>query len=277
MAPHKALGRGLNALFSTSSPVIATGGALAVEDHPNLVKKISVDKIKPNRHQPRRQFDEETLRELADSIRIHGVQQPLIVTQSPVDGEYELVAGERRLRASKLAGEETVPCLIKKMTNRERFEVALVENIQRQDLNAYEEALALDGLMREFHLTQEEVAEAIGKSRSSVANILRLLKLHSNVQAALRSGIISEGHAKCLAGLSEHSEQLRWLDHVVNKKLSVRELEALLSDEKTSNKVYVIKPEAAAKPLEVQGFEEGFQRYLARRVNIQSRGEKRMA
>src|SRR5581483_6466986 len=165
--------------------------------------------IKPNRHQPRTHFDPAALEELATSIKSHGLAQALLVTETGLPGEYELVAGERRLRAARMAGLSTVPCVVKKLSNRQRFEVALVENIQREDLNALEEAVALDGLMREYGLTQEDVAGAIGKSRSAVANVLRFLKLHENVQAALRGGTISEGHAKCLAGVTEHSEQLR--------------------------------------------------------------------
>jgi len=272
---HNALGRGLNALFSQSKPPSADPSIPASAStlyHPNEVKDISVGMIKPNRHQPRTSFDEESLKELADSIKLHGLAQPLIVTETPVSGEYELVAGERRLRAAKMAAMATVPCLVKKLSNRERFELALVENLQRQDLNAYEEAVALDGLMKEFNLTQEEAAEAVGKSRSTVANVLRFLKLHESVQSSLRGGAITEGHAKVLAGIPEHAEQLRWLEEIIHQTLTVRELENLLAKGK-------IKKKGGATPEtqkfgEIMKFEEEFQRLLGRRVEIQSKGKK---
>jgi ParB family chromosome partitioning protein len=267
---HKALGRGLEALFASSNAAKANAEQPAVESA-NIVREISVDKIRPNRHQPRTYFDLEALEELSQSIKQHGLAQPLLVTETSTPGEYELVAGERRLRASKLAGLAAVPCTVKKLSNRDRFEVALIENIQRQDLNALEEAVALDGLMREYTLTQEDVASAIGKSRSAVANVLRLLKLHENVQTALRSGTISEGHAKILAGVAEHTEQLRLLEKITTEQLSVRQLEALLgprSEKKTS--------QTAAKPVsvEVQAYQERLQRTLGRKVELQTNGKK---
>ena len=187
-------------------------------------------------------------------------------------GEYELVVGERRLRASRMAGLATVPCVVKKQSTRERLEVALDEDLQREDLNAFEEALAIESLMREYTLTQEEVATALGKSRSAVANVLRLLKLHENVQSSLRSGQISEGHAKVLAGLAEHSEQLRFLEKILNESLSVRDLESWLSESKPKRKsssVSIVPPLA-----EVKKYEEDFQRILGRRVEIDSKGKK---
>ncbi|MCG3204443.1 MAG: Stage 0 sporulation protein J [Elusimicrobia bacterium] len=278
MAAHKALGRGLEALFSShpSRP------KQEVQDSPEKtslkgasgphVREIPVGNIKPNRHQPRTEFDQEALAELAQSIRSHGLAQPLLVTESGTPGEYELVAGERRLRASKMAGLASVPCTIRSLTNRQRFEVALVENLQREDLNALEEATALDGLMKEYDLTQEDVANAIGKSRSTVANILRLLRLHADVQAAVRAGSITEGHAKCLAGLSEHTEQLQWLVKIIEDHLSVRDLESLLSEQPSqkksnSNRLKQVLPE-------VLKYQEELQRQLSRRVEIQTNGKK---
>lgn len=275
MAGHKALGRGLDALFN-SNPQRATPAPLptpgAVAPGAPGVKEIPIEAIKPNRHQPRTVFDELALAELASSIKTHGLAQALLVTESATAGEYELVAGERRLRASKMAGLTTVPCVIKKFSARERFEVALVENIQREDLNALEEAVALDGLMREYALTQEDVAAAIGKSRSAVANTLRLLRLHSHVQDALRAGTISEGHAKVLAGVAEDSEQLRLLDAIVAGSLSVRQLEALVARERPAAK--------GAKPAEKQGlpevrrYEEALQHTLGRKVELKTNGTK---
>ncbi len=274
MAGHKALGRGLDALFaSTNSKKLEAPlpGNVAVAIPGNEIKEVALDKIKPNRHQPRTNFDSASLEELAQSIRAHGVAQPILVTETS-PGEYELVAGERRLRASKLAGLTTIPCTIKKLSNRQRFEVALVENIQRQDLNALEEAVALEGLMREYSLTQDQVASAIGKSRSTIANVLRLLRLHENVQGAVRSGQISEGHAKCLAGIAEHSEQLRLLEKIIKENLSVRDLEALVAGSKPEKKT-TGKKAAAALP-EAKKYEEEFQRALLRRVQMKTNGKK---
>lgn len=276
MAGHKALGRGLEALFSsnptkkTEVGIAANGGHRPASSHDT--RDIPLASIKPNRHQPRTNFDPASLEELAQSIKSHGLAQPLLVTETGTPGEYELVAGERRLRAAKLAGLLTIPCTVKKLSNRERFEVALIENIQRQDLNALEEAVALDGLMKEYDLTQEEVASAIGKSRSAVANVLRFLRLHENVQGALRVGIITEGHAKCLAGVAEHSEQLRLLEKIIHEKLTVRDLEALLSAH--SPKKTGTQKNVKVQLPEIQKYQEGLQRMLGRRVEIQSGGKK---
>ena len=276
---HKALGRGLNALFTETkssskieaSAAVSETASAANAATANTVRELPINNIKPNRHQPRTDFDEAALLDLSQSIKVHGLAQPLVVTET-ASNEYELVVGERRLRASKLAGLATVPCLIKKMSNRERFELALVENIQRQDLNALEEAIAMDGLMREFNLTQEQVTEALGKSRSAVANLLRFLKLHEDVQIALRAGVITEGHAKILAGLPEHSDQLRLLEKVTKENWSVRQLENWMASSQTKKKVR--SSEAAPQIPEAKKFEEDFQRILARRVEIQTDGKK---
>ena len=268
---HKALGRGLDALFGSNPQRAASPGATALAPG-NDVRDIPVASIKPNRHQPRTKFDQAALEELASSIKSHGLAQALLVTETSLPGEFELVAGERRLRASKMAGLVTVPCVVKKLSNRERFEVALVENIQREDLNALEEAVALDGLMREYGLTQEDVANAIGKSRSAVANTLRLLRLHEAVQDELRAGAISEGHAKVLAGVTDHAEQLRLLDRIVAESLSVRDLEALIANNRPG-KPAGQKAERTVAP-EVRRYEESLQHALGRKVELKTNGTK---
>lgn len=272
MAGHKALGRGLDALFSATQARKLEAATDAVATPANEVKEIPISQIRPNRHQPRTHFDPAALEELAQSIKSHGLAQPLLVTETAAPGEFELVAGERRLRAAKMAGLSTVPCTIKKLSNRDRFEVALIENLQRQDLNALEEATALEGLMREYNLTQEQVAAAIGKNRSSVANILRLLRLHEDVQSAVRGGTISEGHAKVLAGVPEHSEQLRLLEKILNEKLSVRALEDMLAESKPAKKHGSVRARATLP--EVKKYEEEFQRLLLRRVHMKTAGKK---
>ena len=218
MTKRRGLGKGLSALIPHSDDSDAELSAGALE--------IPVDQIAPNPHQPRQEFDEIQLRELADSINEHGLIQPLIVTQ--VGLSYQLIAGERRWRASQLAGLETVPVIVKETTPQQMLELALVENIQRADLNPLEEARAYAQLMEEFGLTQEAVAERVSKSRTAVANTVRLLNLNNETKAALASGTITEGHARALLSLKSDRDQLRALATIIEKSLTVRQTEALV-------------------------------------------------
>jgi len=208
-----ALGRGLTALI----PQRATSGP-AVADVP-------LARIGPNPYQPRRHIDDSGLRDLAASIREHGVLQPVLVTET-LDG-YQLIAGERRVRAARLAGLERIPALIRQLADRDQLEVALVENVQRADLDPIEEALAYRQLMDEFGLTQEQVSERVGKARATIANTLRLLDLHADVQAALVEGVISEGHGRALGGLPPE-DQPPVLRTLLRQGLSVRQTEELV-------------------------------------------------
>lgn len=192
---------------------------------PSLLK---ISLIEPNREQPRKKFDETALEELAESIRQHGVLQPLLVQKK--DRHYEIIAGERRWRAAKLAGLREVPVIIQEYSDQEAMEIALIENIQREDLNAVEEAQAYQTLMREFYLTQEEVAVKVGKSRAAVANRLRLLRLPERIQNWLAEGALSEGHARALLSLEEEKRQLEAAKRVIDQKLTVRETEKLVRD-----------------------------------------------
>jgi ParB family chromosome partitioning protein len=187
--------------------------------------EIPVDQISPNPHQPRQTMNQEKLQELAHSITAHGLIQPLVVTR--VGTSYQLIAGERRWRASQLAGLTTVPVIIKETSPQQMLELALVENIQRADLNPLEEAEAYAQLMQEFGLTQEAVAERVGKSRTAVANIVRLLNLPEEARVALAGGEISEGHARALLSLKKQRDQLRLLATIINRGLNVRQTEAL--------------------------------------------------
>ena len=218
MTKKRGLGKGLEALIpGAAKPASAEVQAGAVE--------IPVDQISPNPHQPRQSFNQEKLRELAASIEAHGLIQPLVVTR--VGSGYQLIAGERRWRASQLAGLTTVPVIVKETSPQQMLELALVENIQRADLNPLEEAEAYAHLMEEFGLTQEAVAERVGKSRTAVANIVRLLNLPEEARTALASGEISEGHARALLMLKKQRDQLSLLTTVINRGLNVRQTEAL--------------------------------------------------
>jgi len=213
---QRGLGRGLDALFS---------GSNSVEEKP-LVSNVLINQIIPNKFQPRRVFDEEALAELVSSIKQYGVLQPIVVRKS--NNFYELVAGERRWRASQKAGLQEVPAIIKEYTDGEMTEIALIENIQREDLNAIEEALAYRRLMDDFKLTQEEVARRIGRSRSVIANMVRLLNLHPIVQDYVSRGTLSMGQARPLLGLETIDLQLEAAEIIIDDDLSARDAEELV-------------------------------------------------
>lgn len=189
-----------------------------------MVLQIAPQKISPNPHQPRLHFDEEKLTELAQSIKEHGILQPLVVTKSG-DDAYELIAGERRLQAAKMVGLSTVPALVRDAENRKKFELAIIENIQRHNLNPIEEARAYDRLSKEFDMAQEEIAEKMGKSRSAVANTMRLLHLPVEIQRAVMEGKLSEGHAKALLSIANPEKQRALFEMIVREGLTVREAE----------------------------------------------------
>lgn len=186
------LGRGLDVLLPQSGELLET-----------VVRDISIDEIDPNASQPRRDFDKEALEQLADSIREAGVLSPILVVENGM--RYRIVAGERRYRAARLAGLETVPCIVRSMTNEQQMEAALIENLQRQDLNPIEEAQGYHSLMEEYGLTQEQVAERVGKSRPAVANALRLLSLPAEAQQMLADGTLSAGHARAVLAIKDES------------------------------------------------------------------------
>jgi ParB family transcriptional regulator, chromosome partitioning protein len=215
MAQRKALGRGLGALLGTSE--------LDVEQ----LREIDIDRILPNSQQPRKNFDEEALEELANSIRQHGVVQPIVV-RALEDGFFQLIAGERRWRASQRAGLTRVPAVIRQAGEHDTLEIALIENLQREDLNPLEEAQAYEKLIVDFGMTQDEVARRVGKNRATVANMLRLLKLPDQVQQWLRDNKLSTGHAKALLSLSEPGAILDAAKRVIQGNLSVRHTEMLV-------------------------------------------------
>ena len=216
MKPQRGLGRGLNALLSDEALTSATEGE-------TVVKVVDINDVEPNYGQPRKKFDEEELQELSRSILEHGIIQPLIVKEK--QGKYEIVAGERRYRAARMAGLNELPIIVKSFSEQQTLEVALVENIQREDLNPMELASAYNLLMEQFDLNQDEVADKVGKSRPAVANILRLLKLTPYVQEKLRDNEISYGHARALLAIKDSKVQKQLTDLIIEKKLSVRDIE----------------------------------------------------
>lgn len=216
MSKPRGLGKGLGALIPQ----------LEEEDGQNTTE-ISIHQIVPNPFQPRQKFDDELLRELADSIKTHGVLQPLLVRK--VQDQYQLIAGERRLRASKLAGLTTVPVIVKDFSDQTAMEIALVENLQREDLSPLEEAEAYKRLIHEFNLTQEQIAQVVGKSRSAVANTLRLLNLTSEVREKLQENEITMGHARALLALETPIEQIEACQTIISNELNVRETEKLIN------------------------------------------------
>ncbi|GAB6908087.1 Stage 0 sporulation protein J [Desulfosarcina cetonica] len=264
-----ALGRGLDALIPDLSVVEGVAGSSAEARKDYFLCEI--DMIRPNRYQPRRQFPADELAELAESIRTQGIIQPLLVR--PDDVGYELVTGERRLRAAAQAGIDRVPVVVKEVTDAEMLEMSIVENIQRENLNPMEEAEAYQRLITEFSLTQEAVAGRVGKSRSAVANFLRLRQLPDPIKARILDGALSMGHARALLGAETPAKQQLAFRDVVAKKLSVRETENLIKRLNAEK-----KKDAAPEPTPEQRYfndlSEDLSRHFGTHVRIQRKGKK---
>lgn len=230
MAKSRGLGKGLDSLIPVGSTEgktkIGINSAPAAEEKPDKMVKITM--VEPNRDQPRHKFDEAALNELADSIKQYGIISPIIV-QDRKD-HYEIIAGERRWRAAKIAGLKEIPVIIKNFTEQEIVEISLIENIQRENLNPIEEALAYKRLLTEFNLKQEEVAERVSKSRTAVTNSMRLLKLADEVQQMIIDEKITTGHARALITIEDTEKQIEIAKKVVDEKLSVRDIEKLVKD-----------------------------------------------
>lgn len=222
MAAKKGLGKGLDSLITdkVSKPVKPKS------NHAADAVMIDINKVEPNREQPRKKFDEDALIELSESIKQFGILQPLLCQER--DDYYEIVAGERRWRAAKLAGIKEVPVIIKKLTNQQIMEISLIENIQREDLNPIEEALAYKRLLEEFKLKQDEVAERVSKSRTAVTNTMRLLKLDEKVQQMVIDEMLTTGHARALISIEDRDLQFQMANQIFDNKLSVRETEKLV-------------------------------------------------
>ena len=254
------LGRGLESLFVDNS----------VEEINASTNKLKLMEIEPNHDQPRKIFDEKALSELADSIAQHGVLQPLVV-RPMANGGYQLVAGERRWRAARIAGLSEVPVIIKELTDEETIEIAMIENLQREDLNPLEEALGYSYMMKELKITQEEAAEKVGKSRPAITNSLRLLKLPEEIQNMVRDNLISAGHARALLGFEKAEDMISTANMIVKEDISVRQIEALVKLSKKAPKEP--KPEKK-KDKFFSEVELALKNNLGRKVKIKSSGKK---
>lgn len=259
MASRKrGLGRGLLALIPDESE-----GYIFDEDaKKEKIVEIDVNLVVSNKDQPRKEFEKESLEELRDSIKKYGIIQPIVVRK--ISGKYEIIAGERRWRAAKEANLDKVPCIIKEVDDMEAIKIALIENIQRQDLNPIEEANAFKALMDNFSLTQEEVAEAVGKSRSYIANTIRLLNLDKEILDYVSQGKISAGHGKALLSVKNKKERLDIAKAIVDKNLNVRDTEKLVSRSKTKK----IKEKVSQKDPFVEEVEEKLMSALGTKVNL---------
>ena len=259
MAMKKGLGRGLDALLGDYT-----------QPTPEGVQQVDIRRIDTNAGQPRKDFDQEKLQELADSIRQHGVVQPILLRQN---GErYVIVAGERRFRAARLAGLEKVPAIVKDLDEAQVMEVALIENLQREDLNPIEEAAAIRFLMQQHDLTQEEVSKRLSKSRPAIANSLRLLTLPEPVQAYLRNGKLQAGHARALAGLQDPEAQAVLADKIVGEGLSVRAAESLAREQ--GQKPPRQKKEPPATDPDLAAAEASLREWLGTKVSIQGNSQR---
>ncbi len=270
MSPKKRLGRGLDALLS--KPVAATeSGKPETPQAQDGLREIPVDLLQRGQYQPRVDMRQDTLENLADSIRSQGVVQPIVVrpiTGKGTEQRYEIVAGERRWRAAQLAGLEKVPAVIREVPDESAIAMALIENIQRENLNPLEEARALDRLIREFDLTHAEAAEAVGRSRASVSNLLRLLELSDKVKPMLEDRQLEMGHARALLGISNAAQQFKAARQVVKKGLSVRETERLVKRVVEGDRKKPVKP-AATKNADIRRLEIEVSEKLGARVSVE--------
>lgn len=240
MAVKKGLGKGLGNLIPDSDKPAEAKTKVVEKVVEKIVKEpaevvLKINEVEPNREQPRQNFDEDALIELAESIKRYGIIEPLLVKKE--DNYYKIVAGERRWRAAKIAGLKEVPVVVKDYSNQEIMEVALIENIQREDLNPIEEAQAYQSLIREYNLKQDEVAERVSKSRAAITNAMRLLKLDERVQQMVIEDMISSGHARTLLGIEDSEQQYNLAMEVFDKKLSVRETEKLVKSYNNPSKI----------------------------------------
>ena len=256
------LGRGLDALLPE------------LDTDENSIRQIPLNEIDRNPRQPRATFDEDALKALSDSIRQTGVLQPLLVTQED-SGRYQIVAGERRFRAARMAGLSEVPVIIREMSDEQAMQISLIENLQREDLNPMEEAEGIRSLMDQAHYTQEQVAERLGRSRPAVANTLRLLTLPADMQTAVRTGRLSAGHGRALAGIRDDGARQALFQKALRDNLSVRQLEMLAADQETVPDKVPSRPRHTVLAPELQDMQERLRSAVGiRRVTLKGSGKK---
>lgn len=274
MAARKGgLGKGLDSLIADRRTVAvkenSNSSAKEEKAENNSPLMVKLSEVEPNREQPRKYFDEEAMQELADSIKKYGVIQPLLVEKK--EKYYEIIAGERRWRAAKIAGLKEIPVVLKELSEQEKMEIALIENIQREDLNPIEEAQAYKRLLDEFHLKQEDVAKSVSKSRSAITNSMRLLKLDERVQNMVAGEELSAGHARALLSISDVEKQYELAQKIVEKGLSVREVEALLKKKPAKEE----KAETnTAEELIYRNFENNLKEIYGTKVSIKNQKGK---
>ncbi len=258
MINKRGLGKGLGALIPENE-----------EKFQNAIMELKITDVEPNENQPRKAFDDQALTDLSESIKEHGVVQPIIVRA--VGNGYQIIAGERRWRASRLAGKKTIPAIVKDCSNLEVMELALIENLQREDLNSIEEALAYKSLIEEYNMTQDEIAKQIGKSRPAIANSLRLLQLPQIIKNMIAEGKITQGHARALLAIEGEKKQLEMAEKIINQQLNVRQIEKMAKETKHKDKTEVTPDRYQ---LEINQLEEKLKAALGTKVIIQHKNNK---
>ena len=266
---QKGLGRGLDSIFGSDVEQFLDDIQSSSKEVPGRREvEINIDEIRPNPYQPRKEFDQVALNELADSIRTHGIFTPLLVRKS-VSG-YDLITGERRLRAAKIAGLKVVPAISVEFTEEEMMEIAILENVQREDLNAIEEAMAYESLVKKLGYTQEKLAERVGKSREYCANIMRLLKLPSEIQKLVVNKKLAMGHVRPLLGLKDENQMLDAAEKILKEKMSVRDVESYVKTLSNQEPVVKSKPEKKRDPI-IHDLEHQISVKLGTKVSIQNK------
>lgn len=268
---NRGLGKGLEALFSNSE--IDTR-EISIDNIKEAESKgisfIDINDIKPNEKQPRKNFNEEKLEELASSIKEHGLIQPVILRKS-IQG-YEIVAGERRWRACRKAGYKEIPCIIKELSDEQNMLIAIIENMQREDLDPIEEAEGINQMINTFGMTQEEVSKSVGKSRPYITNALRLLKLPEEIRIFLSEGKLSAGHARAIAGIGDTHRQIKIAEYTIDNDLSVRQIEQLIKEESKKTRRNPCKK--VEKSSDVKRVEEELKQIMGTKVNLNQKGKK---
>ena len=272
MAPKKrGLGRGIDTLIPEGKIKVTTSGGNNVIDEKDAIVRLNINKVEPDKDQPREIFDEDELNELADSIRANGILIPLVVQKK--DDYYEIVAGERRWRAAKIAGLKEVPCIVGEYTEQQKVMLQLIENVQRSDLNPIEEAKTYRRLIDDFNMKQDEVADKVGKDRTTITNSMRLLNLTPEVQDMLMEKKLTSGHARALLGLSNEENQIKIAYQILDEKLSVRETEKLVKSVGKPKKTKKMTPEALQ--LIYRQLEDRIREKVGAKVSVKAPDEKR--